>query len=294
MQQNSRQKAINNKSQPQSIHLIYLPKISRAAIFSALCALLAALIMAKPALGEQFTTTSTEVASQTHTPFRLHCPAPDRDVIPGVFTIMFKPGYTIEQHAAVIFESTNEDIQRYIHHNLSFPDSTAYFGKHLYSPLLLHAIRSDPGVESVECDRRVKILGRYAPLRNCPLLPPRPSSFNSYYLVYLEANYSLEEHAERFKVDIFPRIVDMMALRVSCPDKIVYLGKDIDEYLLNKIRADRRVEEVYCDGGLRRSGLSSRHDQFPDRSHMNVNWSPHLRLVDKDTWENFGGESMRI
>lgn len=64
--------------------------------------------------------------------------------------ITLEPGYTIEEHAAVISKTTNEDIHLYIldfHNSLNW---IVYVGKGIDSGLL-DAIRSDGGVDSVEC-----------------------------------------------------------------------------------------------------------------------------------------------
>jgi hypothetical protein len=80
-----------------------------------------------------------------------------------------------------------------------------------------------------------------APLRGCG----EGDVVSQSYIVYLAPGHSLEQHSAIIKKDITPYVEHIYDMYT---EKVVYVGKRIDQDLLQAIRADKRVELVECDG----------------------------------------------
>jgi hypothetical protein len=84
----------------------------------------------------------------------------------------------------------------------------------------------------------------YAPLHLADL--PADLLIPSRYVVYLSPTHSLDEHS-RFVGTDMTRYIEMIWDQLF-PDKVVYVADRVSDDLLDKIRRDRGVEQVECDG----------------------------------------------
>ena len=88
----------------------------------------------------------TDAPSQPYKAPLFNDDLPPGSVVPDAYVVYLAPGHSIEAHKAVVGHEINVDIVL----DRLYPDKLVY-GAHM-SREVLEAVRSDRGVEMVECD----------------------------------------------------------------------------------------------------------------------------------------------
>ncbi|KAF2242214.1 hypothetical protein BU26DRAFT_570901 [Trematosphaeria pertusa] len=87
----------------------------------------------------------------------------------------------------------------------------------------------------------VNLAGYQAPLRNESL----PEAIPEWYIIELRPGHTMEQHSEAVGTDMNKYL--HVSLDRVWVDRVVYVGANVDDELLGRVRKDPGVREVRCD-----------------------------------------------
>ncbi|KAF2112643.1 hypothetical protein BDV96DRAFT_602033 [Lophiotrema nucula] len=72
-----------------------------------------------------------------------------------------------------------------------------------------------------------------------------PDRIAGWYIIDLKPGHTIEKHSAAVGTDMKKYLKER--LKSLYPDRVVYGATEVDDELLEKIRADEGVQKIYCD-----------------------------------------------